>query len=150
PGQVAAAAGLAPAGRGRPRHHAPTHQARPAGAGEPVVVQEQRLRPQRLEPHPARRMLAAARGGSGSITLNPRRSTGQVNALPAEGPRVPVPHEPCRARRAAAGGRLALLGCVLFAALGGCRQAPPRPSIVLAVLDTMRADAVSAYGAVDG
>ena len=63
---------------------------------------------------------------------------------------MPVPHEPCRARRAAAGGRLALLGCVLFAALGGCRQAPPRPSIVLAVLDTMRADAVSAYGAVDG
>jgi arylsulfatase A-like enzyme len=31
-----------------------------------------------------------------------------------------------------------------------CRQAAPRPSIVLAVLDTTRADAVSAYGKVAG
>ena len=30
--------------------------------------------------------------------------------------------------------------------LGGCRHAEPRPSILLFVMDTMRADAVSAYG----
>ena len=36
--------------------------------------------------------------------------------------------------------------------VGGCSPEPrdPRPSIVLVVIDTLRADAVSAYGAVEG
>jgi len=41
---------------------------------------------------------------------------------------------------------------VAFALLGGCSAEPvdPRPSILLVVVDTLRADAVSAYGAIDG
>jgi arylsulfatase A-like enzyme len=43
---------------------------------------------------------------------------------------------------------LALLAVALLAA--GCQRSVPRPSIVLAVLDTTRADAVSAYAQVEG
>ncbi|MBW2693829.1 MAG: sulfatase-like hydrolase/transferase, partial [Deltaproteobacteria bacterium] len=48
-------------------------------------------------------------------------------------------------------GRAIVLVSALFLA-GGCAPEPddPRPSIVLVVIDTLRADAVSAYGAVKG
>ena len=39
-----------------------------------------------------------------------------------------------------------------LAVMGGCAPEPvdPRPSILLVVVDTLRADAVSAYGAIEG
>jgi arylsulfatase A-like enzyme len=52
------------------------------------------------------------------------------------------------AARAAPAGCLALASLTFLAT--ACQRSQPRPSIVLAVLDTTRADAVSAYGEVQG
>jgi arylsulfatase A-like enzyme len=49
------------------------------------------------------------------------------------------------------GARALPAGCLVLAFLAtACQRSRPRPSIVLAVLDTTRADAVSAYGEVQG
>jgi arylsulfatase A-like enzyme len=45
---------------------------------------------------------------------------------------------------------LSLAACAVFLAITGCRSVDTRPSIVLAVLDTVRVDDVSAYGKVAG